>query len=64
LILNAAVETYTKRWEVSGVLEYWNDGELEYRIIFTHGVSPFHHSITPILQVSSGKFAYFPFPNS
>jgi len=46
------------------LVEYWNDGELEYRIIFTHGVSPFHHSITPILQVSSGKFAYFPFPNS
>jgi hypothetical protein len=46
------------------LVECWNDGELEYRIIFTHRVSPYHHSNTPILQVSSGKLAYYPIPNS
>ena len=46
------------------LVECWNDGELEYRIIFPLRVSPFHHSITPMLPVPSGKLAYFQISNS
>ena len=34
------------------LVECWNDGELEYRTIFTRRVSLFHYSITPGLQDS------------
>jgi len=35
------------------ILDCWNDGEMEYGIVFTQSVSlfpSFHYSITPILQ--------------
>jgi len=43
-------------------MEGWYDGELEYRIMFTHRESPH----TPLLRASGleGKLACFPNPNS
>jgi hypothetical protein len=47
-------------------MEGWYDGELEYRIMFTHMESPFPYAHTALLRASGfeGKLACFPNPNS